>query len=229
MRCSVIIPTLNEEQNIGPLIRRIYSVLGTDGVQVIVVDDDSTDKTQRVVRQLAERFPGTRLIVRHGQRGLSSAVRLGAEQVRDGAVVVMDADLSHDPRFIPAMLSLLDRGYDVVVGSRYVPGGEVRGWPGSRLAVSRFATVLARLLLQVPLRDPMSGFVAFRSARLLLDNVRHANYKFLLEVVAQNRHLRVAEVPIVFTDRRYGESKLGGTTIFSFLLLVVKLLFRRRR
>ncbi|MHA1247394.1 MAG: glycosyltransferase [Candidatus Thorarchaeota archaeon] len=224
MSSTVIIPTLNERENIELLIRAIYAELG-DNVSVVVVDDDSQDGTQEIVQTLTHEFPSLRLIVRRGERGLGSAVRLAAETIEDGPVVVMDADFSHHPRFIPRMLERIDHGFDIVVGSRYVQGGRVVGWSSARIAVSRVATLIARVLLRVPLKDPMSGFVATRNPEILVRNIKHADYKFLLEVVTREPHLRVAEIPIVFSDRERGKSKLGGRTLMLYLLLVLRLLF----
>ncbi len=222
---SVIIPTLNEEENIGRLIDAIYSFVDPSDTAIIVVDDNSSDGTQQVVQRKTEEFPNLGLIVRTHERGLGSAVRCGAEAADEGITVVMDADFSHHPRFIPDMIERVKAGYDVVVGSRYVPGGEIVGWPGSRKAVSKGATMIARLSLGVPLKDPMSGFVCVRSPRLLVGGFDYADYKFVLELVARNPRLRVAEVPIVFRDRAYGESKLGSGTIVQYLLLVARLFF----
>jgi dolichol-phosphate mannosyltransferase len=221
---SVIIPTLNEEENIGRLIDAIYSVLDPSSTAVIVVDDDSSDDTQRVVEDKSEHYPHVGLIVRKNERGLGSAVKCGAEAVDEDTTIVMDADFSHNPRFIPDMIQQVEEGYDVVVGSRYVAGGKIVGWPGSRKAVSQGATWIARLLLRVPLKDPMSGFVCVRSPAILRKGFDYADYKFGLEIVSRNRQLSVTEVPITFQDRTRGKSKLGSGTIFQYLVLVIRLL-----
>lgn len=221
---TIVVPTLNESGNIGRLIDRIYAHLDSQATAVIVVDDDSTDGTQDVVRTKSQTYPGVKLVVRSGLRGLGSAVRLGASYASDGPVIVMDADLSHDPSYAPAILSKLASGYDLVVGSRYVKGGSTVGWPGSRIAVSKVATMIARLLFSLPVTDPMSGFVGCQSAKILTAGFERADYKFLLEILVRDRQLRVAEVPIVFRDRLRGKSKLGGWTIVLYLGLVGQLL-----
>jgi dolichol-phosphate mannosyltransferase len=223
---NIIIPTLNEEQNIGPLIDAIYDNLGPKGVTVTVVDDNSSDGTQDIVRGRAQKWNGVKLVVRHNKQGLSSAVRRGATEILEGPVVVMDADFSHHPRHLQRMFAAIEQGYDVVVGSRYVPRGATIGWSGGRVAVSKVATLIARVLLLAPVRDPMSGYVGCRSPEILIQGSRHANYKFLLEMLVTNRKLRTSEIPIVFRDRRRGQSKLGGTTIALFLGLVLRLLFQ---
>jgi len=220
---TVIIPTLNEEQNIGKLIPLIFQNIGNEGVQVIVVDDNSTDGTHSVVQHLQSEYKGVKLLIRTKERGLSTAVRYGATHATEGAVVVMDADLSDNPRFLNSIFEKLDSGYDVVVGSRYVSGGGVEGWPASRIAISKIATMIGRVFLRIKIRDPMSGFVGVKSKDILAHGFVDANYKFLLEIIARNRRLRVAEVPIIFKDRQYGESKLGAKTILLYLTLVMKL------
>ena len=222
-------PTLNEEDNIERLVRSIFRVLGTEDTHVLIVDDDSTDRTHEVVSELCNEFPGLHMIVRKGERGLGSAVRLGASHYRQSQVVVMDADLSHNPKYLPSMFEELEHGFDVVVGSRYVPGGNTIGWPGSRTAISKIATAIARAAFRVPVNDPMSGFVGCRSGRLLEEGFDNADFKFLLEMLVRNRSLRVTEVPIVFHDRAKGTSKLDAITIALFLGLLIRLLFTRGR
>ena len=222
---TVIIPTLNEEENIGNLIRLIIQNLGSDDVRVIVVDDNSKDGTHSVVRDLQSEYKGVSLLIRTKERGLSSAIRHGAKHVTEGPAVVMDAALSHHPQYLPMIFEKLDAGYDVVVGSRYTAGGGTEGWPGSRIAMSKIATMIGRLLLRIKIRDPMSGFVGVKSKDILVHGSVDANYKFLIETLARNRNLRASEVPIVFRDREYGESKLGAKTILLYLVLVLKLVF----
>ena len=222
---NIIIPTLNEEKNIGPLISLIFQHLGSNNVQVIIVDDNSTDGTHAVVRRLQSKYNGVKLLVRTNRRGLSSAVQDGAKQVVEGPVVVMDGDLSHHPLYLNSIFEQLSRGYDIVVGSRYIDGGGIQGWTGMRLAMSKIATLLGRLLLRIKIHDPMSGFVGVKSKETLIHGFVDADYKFLIETLARNRNLRATEVPIIFRDRAFGQSKLGTRTIFLYLALVFKLVF----
>jgi dolichol-phosphate mannosyltransferase len=220
---TVIIPTLNEAENIGILVPLIIKHLGQNDVQIFIVDDNSSDGTHKVVRNLQSKYSGVKLFIRTKERGLSSAIRYGAKHVIDGPIVVMDADLSHNPRYLNSILDQLAKGYDVVVGSRYIDGGGCEGWPGQRIAMSRFATMIGRLLLRIKIHDPMSGFVGVKSKEILTDGFSDADYKFLVEILARHRNLRVTEVPIVFRDRTYGKSKLGAKTILLYLALVMKL------
>lgn len=224
---TIIIPTLNEVENIELLVRTIYDFMPSSSTQVLIVDDDSDDGSHELIRNLQDKFENLSLIVRKGERGLGSAVRSGATMVGERPVIVMDADLSHHPRFLPGLARKLEEGYDLVVGSRYVPGGATVGWPGSRIAISKIATYLARIFFQIRVKDPMSGFVACKSGQLLADGFRYADFKFLLEMTVSNRSLKVAEVPIVFQDRIQGRSKLDGKNIALYLMLLVQLMLSR--
>ncbi|MHA1881802.1 MAG: polyprenol monophosphomannose synthase [Candidatus Thorarchaeota archaeon] len=226
---SVIIPTLNEAENIEDLIRKIYEFLPPTETNVIVVDDNSRDATHEIVMKLQDEYPNLSLVVRKNERGLGSAVQAGAFLIPEGPVVVMDGDLSHHPRFLPSIFQKLTEGYDIVAGSRYVPGGDIVGWPGSRIAISKVATLMARTLFRIKPTDPMTGFVGCSSAKLLVNGFKHADYKFYLEMMVTDRALRIAEVPIVFRDREKGKSKLDGKTIALYLLLLLRLLFGERR
>jgi len=213
---TVIVPTLNEEENIGCLIRLIYEHMGQEEVSVVVVDDESTDKTREVVRGLRSEY-NVRLLVRRGCRGLASAVRFAARVAGNGPVAVMDADLSHDPRYLPLLFEKIEEGYDVAIGSRYLDGNKVTAWPGHRVMLSKSANTIATALLGIRVTDPMSGFVALKSGDILVNGIRRSDYKFLLEILATDEKLRVAEVPIEFRDRKYGKSKLTRSTALKYL------------
>ncbi|GMV98243.1 MAG: dolichol-phosphate mannosyltransferase [Phycisphaerae bacterium] len=209
---SIIVPTYREEANLRPLLARIGAALGPrpEPYEVIIVDDDSRDGTDQAVRELAERFP-VELIARTGVRDLSLAVLAGLDRARGRYLVVMDADLSHPPEQIPAMVALLaDGSADFVIGSRYVSGGRTEDWGGRRRLNSLAATLLARPLTG-RIRDPMAGFFALRretfaKARERLDPI---GYKIGLELICRCECRRVAEVPITFHNRVRGQSKLN--------------------
>ncbi|MFW9975129.1 MAG: polyprenol monophosphomannose synthase [Candidatus Thorarchaeota archaeon] len=225
----MIIPTLNEEENIGMLINLIVKHMSSNDFEIIVVDDSSSDNTQGIVNQIRKANPSVRLIVRGYARGLGGAVRLAGSQAKDGPVIVMDADLSHHPKYLPQMFDLLAKGYDVVIGSRYARTGKVIGWPGSRIAISRIATNMARLVFRLPISDPMSGFVGFSSPDLLVHGFILGDFKFLLEILVRNWPLRVKEIPITFHERTRGRSKLGSSTIFHYLGLILSLIIKGAR
>ncbi len=221
---TVIIPTLNEEVNITSLIPLIFDYLGNEQVHIIIVDDNSKDKTHEIVNQLMGEYKNLSLIIRIHEKGLGSAVRKGASLVQSGSVVVMDADFSHHPRYLPRIFEKLESGYDVVVGSRYIKGGKIVGWTSSRIAISKIATSLSTIIFHIQTTDPMSGFVGCKSSSLLLNGFRSNGFKFLLELLVRNRTLKVADIPIIFNDRIHGSSKLGSQTILEFLALIMKLL-----
>jgi len=213
----VIVPTYNERENIGPLVRGVFAALRPHGIpaEVLVVDDDSPDGTAGAARELAREYP-VRVLVRRGERGLASAVLAGFSEARAAIVGVMDADLSHPAEALPALYeAVATGGAEIAVGSRRVPGGGVEQWPLSRRVISRVAGLLARGL--TTLRDPTSGYFLFR--REILDGVRLApvGYKICLEVVVRTRSRAVREIPIVFRDRTHGRSKLGSGVTADYL------------
>ena len=224
----MIIPTLNEEENIEPLVRSIFHHLGKEEASVVIVDDNSIDQTHSIAKRLMDEFPNLSLIVRVHEKGLGSAVREGAAQVPLEPVVVMDADFSHHPRYLPRMFEKLNAGYDVVVGSRHTDGGAIIGWTGIRIAMSLIATRVVAMLFRVNTTDPMSGLVGCRSGQMLVSGFQSGGFKFLLELLVKNPTLRVIDVPIVFQDRVRGSSKLGSQTIVQFLTLVFRLLFAKK-
>ncbi|MBS3735526.1 MAG: glycosyltransferase family 2 protein [Phycisphaerae bacterium] len=205
---SIIIPTYREAENLPDLLRAIDGVRREHGLdaEVLLMDDDSPDETRRIVADLG--YDWVHLHVRTHNRGLSPAVLDGLTLARGTLCVVMDADLSHPPERIPDMIAALNDGADLVIGSRYAPGGSTDArWGLLRRVNSRVATLLARPFTNV--KDPMSGFLAFR--RRLLDDAAAFNpvgYKIGLELIVKCRCQDVREVPIHFADRTRGRSKL---------------------
>jgi len=215
-RVLVVVPTLNERDNVDVLLRGIRTA--APAVDVLVVDDASPDGTADRVEALARRFGRIAVLRRQGEPGLGAAYRDGFRYAIDhgyDAVVEMDADLSHDPATIPALLEALAAGADLAIGSRYMSGGATPGWPRRRRVLSRGASLYARVLLRLPSTDPTGGFRAFRSS-LLRDcdvaTLRATGFAFQLEVLhrVDRLHATIAEVPIVFHDRSVGESKMSA-------------------
>lgn len=227
---SIVVPTRNERDNIAPLLAGIRSALQGTAFEVIIVDDDSADGTGEAVRDEASTHANVRLLERHGRRGLSSAVSEGVAQSTGRIVVMMDADLSHDPRLVPRLVERVQSGNDLVVGSRYVRGGGLEGWPIHRRIGSAVLTHGVRALFRLPVRDPLSGFVAFRREVLERQPTRYSasGFKLLLEVLATQPSLRVSEVPITFVDRERGASKLDLREVGGFLVLCFRLFAWRR-
>lgn len=229
--CVIVIPTYNERENIGALLAEILAMnLRAD---VLVVDDDSPDGTGTLVQEVATGNPHVHLLLRHEGRGRGRAGAAGFRQaLAMGAdfVVEMDADFSHHPRYLPAMLERI-RECDVVVGSRFVPGGAdmERGW--LRRMISRAAGVYVRALLGISVRDVSSGFRCFRREvleSLDLDHMVSTGPSIVLEILYQVnlQRRRICEIPIIFTERRAGQSKLNFATLLRVLVMVPKLRLR---
>ncbi len=211
----VVVPTYNERPNLPMLVE---GLLAHEGVRVLVVDDGSPDGTGALADALAAAHPG-RVAVMHrtGQRGLGRSYIDGLKQAIGEPVDVicqMDADLSHDPARLPALI-VATADADVVIGSRYIPGGAIVNWPLRRRLLSRFANTYIRAVTRLSARDCTSGYRCWRRealAALPLDRFISDGYSFLVEMlfVAARRGCRVAEVPITFMERREGESKVSG-------------------
>jgi len=223
-RVLVVLPTYDERQTIESVLRALRSL--PDPVDVLVVDDGSPDGTGDVVRSMAQNDPGVRLIERRAKQGLASAYLLGFRQaLEDGYDVVaeMDADLSHDPQQLPSLLAALGRA-DLVIGSRYVPGGSVTNWSRSRLLLSRAGNVYARLTLGLPAGDLTSGFRVYRRRtleRILTRPVRSDGYAFQIELTLRTWLLgaTIAQVPITFRERQHGRSKISRGVVAEALWL----------
>ena len=217
-RVSVVVPTLNESQNIDDLIRACLEGgrAASLDLELIVVDDGSRDGTRERVRAWEKDHP-VRLIEREREGGLAGAVLAGASRAGAGVVVVMDADLSHPPDKIGELARpVLDGTHDMVIGSRYVPGGDTPGWPFLRRLASRCGALAAWPLADV--RDPMSGFFAVKRDCLLELGGEAKGFKIGLEILTRGGEgLRVMEVPIVFHDRIRGESKIGPAVVGTYL------------
>lgn len=217
----VVVPTYNEAANIEQMIAGVRSALTTaapEGFRILVVDDGSPDGTGAIVRRAAATRSDLELLHRTSKDGLGAAYAAGFEHaLRAGAdlVIQMDADLSHDPAELPRLLGTARAGADLVLGSRYAPGGVVEDWGLLRRVVSRGGCWYARQVLGVPVRDLTSGYKCFRAGALrAIDypSIRSQGYGFQVELTyrALRVGLRVVEMPIVFRDRRAGRSKMSG-------------------
>lgn len=211
-RVSIVVPTYKEVLNLRPLVERITEVMSSFGIQyeIIVVDDDSRDGTDKIIVELSEEGRPVSLITRVGERGLSSAVIRGFKEARGEILVCMDADLSHPPEAIPQMIKQLRQPeVDFVIGSRYVAGGSTDdNWGLFRWLNSKIATLMARPFTSV--KDPMSGFFATR--RSVFERGTSLNpigYKIGLELIVKCNCKQIREVPIHFANRKFGQSKLN--------------------
>lgn len=228
---SVLLPTYNERENVAALAPAILDVLWDAPSEVIVIDDASPDGTADAVREMAAADPRVRLVERPAKGGLAGAVFAGAEQARGRFVAVMDADRSHDPEELPAMLARAADGYDVVIGSRYVKGSAFMGQPLARRLISRLLNAAARTLFALPANDVLTGYAVCRRELLAEPPTRYSapGFKWLLEALATRRGLSVYEWPIVFHDRQAGFSKAGMREALRLAALCVKLAAWRRR
>jgi glycosyltransferase involved in cell wall biosynthesis len=228
----VVIPTYNERENISLLITDIMD-LGIE-CKAIVVDDNSPDGTGELADELAAQHPGVRVMHRPGKLGLGTAHIAGMKAaLAAGAdyILTMDADFSHHPRYLPAMLAGLDR-FDVVIGSRYVPGGGTQYCTLPRRALSRGANLFARTVLSLQASDATAGFRGYRRQVLEsipLDEIKSDGYSFLIEMLyrCQRRGWRVGEVPIVFENRQRGASKISRGEILKAMQTVGRLGWER--
>jgi dolichol-phosphate mannosyltransferase len=207
---SIVVPTYREADNLPLLVPRITAALEPWPHEIIIVDDNSNDGTDQAVATLREHGHATRLIVRTDQRGLSSAVLRGFSEAKGKVLVCMDADLSHPPEALPRMIEKLARDdVEFVIGSRYVEGGTTDGeWGWMRKVNSKVATLMARPFCRVS--DPLAGYFALpREVFERAEALNPVGYKIGLELIVKCGCTRIAELPINFSDRRFGQSKLG--------------------
>ena len=225
-----MLPTYNERENITAIATAILDALPE--ASLLVVDDSSPDGTGEVADTMAAREPRISVLHRPGKQGLGAAYRDGfrwvLERPETRAVVQMDADFSHDPASLPRLLAPLMVSADLVIGTRYMPGGDTVGWPMARKLISRGGTLFARTVLLLPYRDLTGGFKAWR--RELLDAIRlretsGSGYGFQIETTwwAHRRGARIVQVPITFRERVAGASKMTGGIVREAVFLVLRL------
>jgi dolichol-phosphate mannosyltransferase len=219
MKTVIVIPTYNEKENIGPLLEKIFTLLPE--VFILVVDDNSPDKTAETVREKQKKFSHLFLLVREKKEGLGKAyVDAFSRVIKDSEVdkvVMMDADFSHDPERLPAFLAAAAQS-DIVVGSRYVKGGGTVGWELWRRILSRFGNFYARLITGMPLADLTGGFNLMAAdflRRINLEGLDMSGYAFIMEIKSSLfiAGAKFYEVPIIFRNRREGESKISSHII----------------
>jgi dolichol-phosphate mannosyltransferase len=223
----VIIPTFNEIENIDKMVRCVFAL--DRPFEILVVDDGSPDGTAERVRTLQDEFPGTlHLQERGGKLGLGTAYIHGFKWAlaRDYEFIFeMDCDFSHNPADLIKLLDACEKGADVAVGSRYTRGGKIRNWPMNRILMSYLASVYVRLVLWLPVKDTTAGFKCYKRKVLEaidIENIKFMGYAFQIEMKyrAYKKGFKIVEVPIMFTDRVLGESKMS-TKIFKEAFLGV--------
>ncbi len=234
-RILIIIPTYNERNNLAALTKAIYA---QGPFHILIVDDNSPDGTGALADQLATQHAGRFFVLhRSGKLGLGSAYvegfRWGLAHGYD-LLFEHDADFSHDPRHLPQFVACIHAGADLVLGSRYVPGGGTRNWSLLRRIISRGGSFYAQVILGLPIRDLTSGFKCFRRRvleALDLDQIHSNGYSFQIEVTyrAYRRGFRIVETPIIFVDRRVGKSKMHRSIVYEAIFMVWRLRLGRDR
>lgn len=231
----VVIPTYNEAENIEEVLHRIHVVVPQ--AHIVVVDDESPDGTAEIAERLRDDIEGLSVYRRKGARGLGRAYCDAFLRLIEGGeydyIIQMDADLSHDPGSLPALIGAAQSA-DVAVGSRYIKGGGVRDWPLHRVLLSRWANFYVHLITGVPVKDATSGFRCWRATalkRLRVEEVVSEGYAFAVEMIyrAYLEGLRIVEVPILFTDRRKGRSKMSRQVIWESVKMPWRLRLRQRQ
>lgn len=234
MSVAVVIPTYNEKNNLGFLTEKIFS-LKIPNLSLLIVDDNSPDGTGKFAEELANKYP-IKVIHREKKEGLGRAYVDALKKLLSGSdrpdfVIQMDADLSHDPAAIPQMLEKI-RDCDLVLGSRYIPGGRTENWDFFRKLISRFGNIYARSILNVPYHDLTGGFKCFRREVLEnidLDLLSSTGYNFQIETTykAHQKGYKICEIPITFTERKSGVSKFNLGIILESFWKVLLLRFKK--
>lgn len=232
MKLVVIIPTYNERPNIAKCIENIANECHAFKPDILVVDDNSPDGTAEIVEQIIAKNDSVHILKRPGKQGLGKAYIAGIKWAFENgydAICQMDADHSHNPKYLPGMIERLNTA-DVVLGSRYVHGGGVIGWGLIRKVISRGGSLYARTILNVPIRDLTGGFNLWKTEVLRsidLESMYSSGYSFLFELkyLAFKKGFRISEYPIVFEDRLHGKSKMSRSIIIEAMINVFKLRF----
>jgi dolichol-phosphate mannosyltransferase len=222
----IVLPTYNEAENIAEVLRRARAAAPEAGF--LVVDDSSPDGTADIAKAMAAEVGAVDILSRPAKSGLGSAYRDGFKWGRErgfDVLMEMDSDLSHDPADIPRLLRGIDEGADLVIGSRYVPGGEIPHWPWHRRALSKYGNRYSAAMLRIDVHDMTAGFRAYRSdmvGRIDIDSVRADGYGFQVEMTYFVAHAggRIVEVPIKFVDRVRGTSKMSTNIVVEAMALV---------
>ncbi|HPS64271.1 MAG TPA: polyprenol monophosphomannose synthase [Ignavibacteria bacterium] len=229
----VIIPTYNESENIKNIIQEVLKHSDNENrYNVLVVDDNSPDGTAKIVKEM--QTENIYLIERPAKAGLGTAYVTGFKfAIEKGFdyVFEMDADFSHDPKYLPEFIKKLDAGYDLVVGSRYINGISVVNWPLSRLFLSYFANIYTRIITGLKVKDTTAGFACYRVKKLSeinLEKIKSNGYSFQIEMkfIFYKKGFKITEIPIMFIDRRAGKSKMSKSVVYESIFMVWKLKFR---
>ena len=232
LKVLVISPTYNEKKNISELINRISEI--SHPTDILIIDDNSPDGTADIVKNIMQKNDHIYLLERESKLGLGTAYCIGFQWAleRDYDLIIqIDADLSHNPVDIPRLIDETESA-DLIIGSRYIEGVNVINWPMHRLLLSYFANSYARLLIRFPIKDSTGGFKCFRRKVLEsinLTKIRSAGYSFQIEInfLTWIKGFKISEIPIVFTDRTVGESKMNRSIVIEAIWMVPKLFMKK--
>ena len=236
MKLSVILPTYNEKENIERMIFSLTNILNNNKIKaiIVVVDDNSPDGTGEIVEKIKKENKIVHIVHRKKKEGLGRAYISGMKySLKNNAdlIMTMDCDFSHDPNLIPNFIKKIQEGYDLVLGSRYIPGGGVKDWPLHRRLISKGGNFLPRLILGLKTHDNTTGFRCYKAKvlnSLDLDNIKSNGYSFLVEMsfLIQKAGFKIGETPIIFKDRELGETKISKKEIFRTLKTLARLRFK---
>ncbi|HTI15407.1 MAG TPA: polyprenol monophosphomannose synthase [Dictyobacter sp.] len=227
MKTLIIIPTYNEYENLRPLLDTVFSYASQS--DILIVDDNSPDGTGQLADEISKTDPRLHVMHRAGKLGLGTAYVAGfkyaIEHLYDAAFE-MDADFSHDPRYLPDFLKAIENA-DLVIGSRYIPGGDTPNWSFARRCISGCGNVFARFMLHIPVHDCTAGYRCYRREVLEnidLDTVQSQGYAFQVELAyrVMRQGFKIVEIPIIFMDRRVGKSKMSRKIVFEAFTYVVR-------
>ncbi|MCX6693509.1 MAG: polyprenol monophosphomannose synthase [Methanomicrobiales archaeon] len=226
--CTIIIPTLNEEMAIPHLILELIIELQTHNIhgEILVIDDNSKDNTIRCIDDIRKSNTNVRYIVRRENPGLSQSVVEGFYKSDSLIFIVMDADFSHPPSFVPHLYYAIREGNDIAIASRYIRGGGIAQWPLKRRVLSMGATTIARFIVPC-VKDPVSGFFAVHYSVIEGIRLKPRGYKILLEILGRGNWNKIKEIPFTFCDRRDGTSKLRILTLIDYLAQIGNIFFFR--
>lgn len=234
-RIYIVIPTYNEKYNIENLINRIFN-LNIPNLNILIIDDNSPDGTGQLVKELAEKYKDKLYLIKRPEKmGIGSAYITGFKySLEHGADLIfkMDADFSHDPKYVPDFIKQADLDFDVVLGSRRIKNGGVIGWNWTRKIMSAGAMSFSRIILKLKTKDVTTGYRCYKKEVLLkidLDKIKSNGYAFQEEMIylCEKNNFKIKEIPIIFIDRKLGKSKLGCKDIIEFFKTVIKLKFTK--
>ena len=230
MKLTILSPTYNERDNLDRLMSELERVLAGLDYEVLIVDDDSPDRTWEKVEEMSKTRPYLRVLRRMDKKDYWSAIVDGFKAASGDAVGTIDADLQHDPNILPKMFAELEAGADLVIGSRYMPGGGTSNWNWFRRLMSETANMASRVVLRAKVADPGAGIFMLRKADFLriADKLHGKGYRILIDIIVNLRPKNIKEVPYTFRPRQIGESKMSFGIVFNYLKLLLRLTFTRR-